>query len=116
MDKKLILDVAIDTLSFGISAIGLQKLDLDVHMGSKDYIEYIIIDGMYRYANWNCTVPISSYAFLNSALYRILVLTAAKSMIDLALDRQGKIKQNALAIAGSEPVRLAVDSIRSKFM
>lgn len=116
MDKTLAMDVAIDTVSFGVSSIGLNKFGFEVHMGAKDYVEYVIVDGLYRYMKFGCDIPISGSADVNQALYRILVLTAGKSILDMAFDKKAKIKQNALAIAVSEPVRIAVNSIRSKFM
>lgn len=115
MDKSLMMDVALDTASFAVSSVGLQKLGQNVHMGAKDYLEYIAVDTLYRYMKFNCDVPISSYANLNHALYRILVLGAGKSVLDIALGREGKIKQNFLAIGISEPARAGVDYIRSRF-
>lgn len=115
MEKNIASEVAWDTASFFISSVGLKALDLNVHMGIKDYLGYAVVDTLLRYTDISCTFGVTKNEDINTSISRIFLLTGGKSIIDLFLDRQGKLKQNALAIAGSEPVRAAVNYARMRF-
>lgn len=117
MTSLLLINVGVDTLSFAASALALQKLHHSEHMHGMDYIEYAGLDAALRYFQLNCSIPLSSSLMFNDAVYRWMVLTAGKSVIDIAKGAPStKIKENAIVIGLSEPVRLVIENIRSRFM
>lgn len=118
MNSYHVVDVFMDTVSYGVSGLVLDKLDVIGSLSAKDYIEYAIVDMIVKNMGLACSVPLTSNVDINNKVYHGLTMTVGKSIADVIAGRgigTAMLKKNVLAIAGGEVMSTAVSMIRSKF-
>ena len=116
MNSYHIMDVALDTVSYGVSGFALDKLDVVSSLQMEDYVEYAVVDLIIKNLGLSCSIPLTTYQEFNNRVYHWLTMVFGKSIIDVVRGRgTSTLKKNVLVIGGGEVVSTAVNAIRAKF-